>query len=222
MTHDTAYLHNAIDKKLLVPTVNNLLRLIRKSKVQFDTIVFRGMSGALIAPIIAYKLDKEVIIIRKGEDAHSCRKAEGYTKSKRFIIIDDFVSSGDTIRQIFQSLYEMSWESSHWNEMEAAICSGVFLYNSSKWRLTTRDAYTVNFQVSTNKHSKEIYFWQACIERYSKGKLVPTHVLPNIPVDKQRLFGILPPHENNPIDSSVVSVASLGGSVVTPNLAIQI
>lgn len=66
--------------------------------VVFDAIAFTGMSGALFAPMLAFAMKKELIAVRKSSaDTHSHTPIEGYIKSKRYIIVDDFVSSGTTI-----------------------------------------------------------------------------------------------------------------------------
>lgn len=70
-----------------------------------QAVAFRGVSGAMIAPIVAYKLGLNPIGIRKpNESCHS-----GTTKARltldghlveRYVIVDDFITSGDTVRRI--------------------------------------------------------------------------------------------------------------------------
>jgi hypoxanthine phosphoribosyltransferase len=80
--------------------VNNAIRTLPKKK--FDSIAFRGMSGAIVAPIIAMKLKKNLIMVRKnGEETHSLSKVEGFSRSKRYIIVDDFIESGETAANIY-------------------------------------------------------------------------------------------------------------------------
>lgn len=71
----------------------------------FDTIAFRGMSGALIAPILALNLQKELILVRKpDDDTHSWYKVEGNKSANRYVIVDDFESSGHTKRTIIEAV----------------------------------------------------------------------------------------------------------------------
>ena len=70
----------------------------------FDAIAYRGASGAITASIIAYELKKPLILVRKPEDTkgHSPYMLEGPAKVKRYLIVDDFMSSGvtyDAIRE---------------------------------------------------------------------------------------------------------------------------
>src|ERR1035437_5312438 len=71
---------------------------------QFDAIAFRGMSGALVAPLLAHKLHKTLIMVRKGDGesvrSHSMRNIEGDDAAKRYLIVDDFLASGNTVRDI--------------------------------------------------------------------------------------------------------------------------
>lgn len=72
---------------------------------EFDTIAFRGMSGALIAPILALNLQKELILVRKpADDSHSWFKVEGNKDAQRYVIVDDFESSGKTKRTIIEAV----------------------------------------------------------------------------------------------------------------------
>jgi orotate phosphoribosyltransferase-like protein len=75
----------------------------------FDTLAFRGMSGAFLAPTLAVRLNKQMILVRKPEDSTHCRQdVEGYTEAKRYIIVDDFISSGETKQAIIQSVREFA------------------------------------------------------------------------------------------------------------------
>lgn len=76
---------------------------------EFDTIAFTGMSGALFAPIVAYKLHKEIVAIRKPRDgSHSDYDTEGYLHASKYIIIDDFVSSGRTVKRIIKEMLKFA------------------------------------------------------------------------------------------------------------------
>jgi len=63
---------------------------------EFDTIAFRGMSGALIAPSVAIAMKKQLIMVRKTMSCHSDSLVEGYKEAKRYVILDDFTSSHTT------------------------------------------------------------------------------------------------------------------------------
>lgn len=78
------------------------------SKIDFDAIAFCGMSGALIAPVLAHKMGKELLMVRKnaGNDgSHSAKFVEGYVRAnQKVVIIDDLISTGATLQNIVRGL----------------------------------------------------------------------------------------------------------------------
>lgn len=81
---------------------------------EFDTIAFRGMSGALCAPTLAMRLKKQLILVRKPEDStHDRQDVEGFKGAKRYIIVDDFVCTGNTKRAIIKAVKEFTPEASY-------------------------------------------------------------------------------------------------------------
>lgn len=75
--------------------------------VEFDTLAFIGLSGAVIAPILAYVLGKELLMIRKngGNDgSNSCYWIEGNLGAERVVIVDDIISTGYTMSQAMHAL----------------------------------------------------------------------------------------------------------------------
>ena len=74
--------------------------------LDFDAIAFSGMSGALIAPVLALALNKTLIMVRKFRDnSHSVSQrhgalVEGDFGAQRYVIVDDLTSSGRTARYI--------------------------------------------------------------------------------------------------------------------------
>lgn len=71
-----------------------LLRL-----VDFDTFVCVGVSGLIVAPLLAHEMNKCLLVVRKSYDSiinnHSGERIEGITGS-RWIFVDDVVASGAT------------------------------------------------------------------------------------------------------------------------------
>ena len=98
-----SYLENGCDHASVKELVKNAVRKIEN--LDFDSIAFRGVSGALIAPIVAYKLKKPVTCIRKPtESSHGWTKLEGAIGVERYIIIDDFIYTGETVNEIHGAL----------------------------------------------------------------------------------------------------------------------
>ena len=89
--------------------VDRAIKHMSTIKEPYDTVAFCGMSGALVAPMIALALNKELVLVRKkGDKCNSQYKVEGNGDVKRYIIVDDFVSSGRTVGHIQRSLYKFS------------------------------------------------------------------------------------------------------------------
>ncbi len=93
--------------------------------LRFEAIAFRGMSGALMAPLVAEAMNKKLILVRKDrkiERTHSHAKVEGVKIpiGTRYIILDDFVSSGETVEIIIAALHK---------EAPSLVPVGVFEYN---------------------------------------------------------------------------------------------
>jgi len=94
-----SHLKRALNFEDMHQTVDEICTAL--SDVEFDTIAHRGISGALIAPVVAYKMRKEQIIVRKdrGMGCASGRWVEGHKHAKKYIVIDDLLSSGSTFIQ---------------------------------------------------------------------------------------------------------------------------
>lgn len=65
--------------------------------VNFDTMIGRGLSGALAVPTLARALGKHWAIVRKDDGSHSYDRVEG-SIGERWVFVDDFVSTGKTMR----------------------------------------------------------------------------------------------------------------------------
>jgi adenine/guanine phosphoribosyltransferase-like PRPP-binding protein len=102
------YLDTALHPAKVKKFVNAAVKFLKP--MDFDAIAFRGMSGALLAPLLAYKLHKTVIMVRKpkctDEDCqdHSRYRVEGDINAKRYLILDDFMCSGRTINVIVKEV----------------------------------------------------------------------------------------------------------------------
>ena len=80
---------------------------LKKYKGQYDSIAFTGMSGAMIAVPIAQSLRKPLIMVRKTtKDCHSRHMVEGNISCKNYIIIDDLIASGDTVKGVQKKIFE--------------------------------------------------------------------------------------------------------------------
>ena len=99
------------------------------------------MSGALPAIPLALRLKKEFIFVRKDFDvntgSHSYRQVEGHKSVKRYVIIDDLICTGNTLKEIVKHIHKFAPE---------AKCIGVLLTDTSMNKLRIFDV---------NKEDKE-------------------------------------------------------------------
>lgn len=78
--------------------------------LDYDGFIGTGTSGALIAPVLAYATKKRVLLVRKSDDksSHSSYPIVGdidtFSLPRRLVFVDDFVSSGTTLRNVQEAL----------------------------------------------------------------------------------------------------------------------
>jgi adenine/guanine phosphoribosyltransferase-like PRPP-binding protein len=94
-----------LNPRKLKNRIQKCVNILTPLKNNFDSIAFMGISGALVAPAVASELGKHLIAVRKEKTRHSTHNVEvGFKKPKNYIIIDDFVDSGSTIKSIVQNI----------------------------------------------------------------------------------------------------------------------
>ena len=129
----SSYLEDGLEKSSARKAIRGMKKLILKSNIEFDAIAYTGQSGALVAPTIAYLLNKHLIMVRKDVElsgSHSFNRVEGYVNKNEpinYIIIDDFVETGKTINTIHEKIADAAG-----NLPSNIILKGIFLWNS--WR----------------------------------------------------------------------------------------
>lgn len=131
-----SYLH--LENKDVRKYINNTVKGLKPYADLFDHILVTGISGMLIGPTIALRLNKKLAIVRKNpkESSHSSNLVEGYPFGK-YIIIDDFVSSGETVLRIKNAINRLyknekpSWDAHpEWHKWERQpIFQGVWCYH---------------------------------------------------------------------------------------------
>jgi hypothetical protein len=123
MSRCAEYLEYALDADVHRQIVDRVVHVIQKKlPSHFDAIAFRGLSGAIIAPAVAYRLGVPLLPIRKPEDenSHSDHVVEWGDKHPSYIILDDFISQGKTLRAIMDLIGD------------DAECRGIVLWNESR------------------------------------------------------------------------------------------
>lgn len=143
------YLDFALETKRLRKSIALAVKALKF--FEFDAIAFRGMSGAMIAPMLALRLDKTLIMVRKNpSDSHSGLRVEGDKAARRYVIVDDFVSMGDTACEIIKQVNGWAPE---------AECIGVLqvrkLYTDFLDGIKIEDVSDTNFVYPTDFRLRE-------------------------------------------------------------------
>ncbi len=96
----SAYFHAGLETNSRKVVVEEAVS--RLANYEFDSIICRGRSGLCIAAIVAYLMNKTLVIVNKNGHSPHCNESVSYHDSPRVaIILDDFVSSGTTVRECY-------------------------------------------------------------------------------------------------------------------------
>lgn len=135
--------------RLVVPKLIEMINLHTPSD-DYDAIALRGLSGALIAPIVAMQLEKNIVAVRKGESSHSQHALEGRSEAG-YIIIDDLISSGDTVREILQTMRKYR---------PASKCRAIYLYHEYQFQFQSYfDDGVPIYCMYLNATTGKLYCW---------------------------------------------------------------
>lgn len=131
------YLRHGVNTKQRDAVVAEAVAKLTPIADTFDAIAFRGVSGALVAPIVAYLLKKDVLVVRKprtDETSHSYLTVEGTdAAAPRYLIVDDLIATGKTVDAIIDAVYQ---------SRSKAECVGVYCYNDDAPRDSVDTIYT--------------------------------------------------------------------------------
>lgn len=97
--------------------------------VDFDTVVATGMSGIPLATLIGHTMRKHVLLVRKADD-HSNHHGHSVVGrlGRRWIFVDDFISSGGTMRRCQQAVKDL--EEGSYPKKEPSTFVGRYLFNN--------------------------------------------------------------------------------------------
>ena len=98
--HTGTILNHRSRNKIIDKAVCELAPIVHR----FESIVCCGTSGLMVVPQIAERLRKNIVVVRKGTDnCYSTFMIEG-PQPRRFIIVDDLICSGNTIKHILSQI----------------------------------------------------------------------------------------------------------------------
>lgn len=140
-------------------------RMLAPRMTTFSSILVTGLSGAVPGAIIAWRYNKSLVVVRKGEANHGA-PVEGKLTSD-FIILDDFVASGATVARLIKTAREKLGN-------PHALPKWIAMYRADTWNCWARDygPSTVEFQLDLLKGVPGLY--QVGKERSLLGAEPPT------------------------------------------------
>lgn len=120
-TKHSSYLHDLFESKTkFKKTVQTLKATVLSDEVKslnIDSIVCTGVSGLAVASAVCYLTNKNLVIVRKpGVASHASYLVEGLPTKKplRYIFLDDFISSGETVKRVILAINnEIGKENAH-------------------------------------------------------------------------------------------------------------
>jgi adenine/guanine phosphoribosyltransferase-like PRPP-binding protein len=112
--HTSRILNHKYRNKIIINAYSHLNKL----DTYYDAIACCGTSGLMVVPQIAELLKKNIIVVRKKKDGYSDFMVEG-THTNHYIIIDDLICSGGTIKHIIKNIKA---------ETPRSKCVGVYCY----------------------------------------------------------------------------------------------
>lgn len=102
----SSYLTRVFDER--APLIDQIVSNI--DKIDFDTLVGTGLSGALVVPEVALRMNKHWAIVRKENDSeHAEHLIEG-TVGELWFFLDDLISSGKTLKFVKEKMGELDTE----------------------------------------------------------------------------------------------------------------
>jgi orotate phosphoribosyltransferase-like protein len=121
------FFYNPARRKKRVKTVSefleNKLTELGVSKKEV-TVVGTGISGLAASLLVSDKLDMNLATVRKPTDSnHSYREIEATKKVGKYFIVDDFISTGDTVKMVVNNMKKK------WSDSE---CLGFIGFNDGR------------------------------------------------------------------------------------------
>jgi len=114
MAIHSSYLSGLIEPKTLKLIVDTIVGKMTEDLVQglaFDAIAVRGTSGTVVGGALSLATGLPLVIVRKpGDGTHSSYQIECDDSFKRYVIIDDLISSGATMQHIVNAINDAPFQ----------------------------------------------------------------------------------------------------------------
>ena len=96
----------------MVPQAVKEVRRLRR-ELGFDSIAFTGSSGAALAFPLSYLLKIPLVHVRKGRSHYGNGEIEGTISTKKYLIVDDFIDRGNTVKRIIKKIENELGDQAH-------------------------------------------------------------------------------------------------------------
>lgn len=162
---DASYLSRVFyveDFRKIIDRAAESLRLF-DAQYPFDAIAFCGMSGSALAYPLSYMLKKHLLCVRKPDRtvSHSSHKVEGVINAKTYIIVDDCIDSGATVKRIREAVSTAkTWDSDRGNyvNMDTKLI-GIYLYMgmdfaTGPWQKSNPDVHIIHAPWTLNEGNR--------------------------------------------------------------------
>ena len=117
--HNIIFAPSKLKKK--ADSVSKKILKLQK-ELGFDAIAITGVSGAGIGFAVSYITGIPCIYVRKSKNKTHGKLIEGPNKDiKSYIILDDFIVTGETIKRVVKNLK---------SQYKTIECCGIFVYDS--------------------------------------------------------------------------------------------
>ena len=120
-----------------------------------DSVVVSGKSGQSVGFAALTQLDFNLVVVRKPNDSsHGCQ-VEGLDTFLKYIILDDFVASGDTVNRIVSTINECHEKARTrpWSPDDSPVAECVGVLECCKANLSDSMPYSYYRKVEVNAGS---------------------------------------------------------------------
>jgi orotate phosphoribosyltransferase-like protein len=144
----SGYLTKALSYDQIQITINKIVNRLKKeikNGLEFNAIACCGVSGTILAGAIAAKLGVDIVVVRKEAGGpHSSWHVEGRYGDVQYVILDDLIESGSTIRYIIDEIQKENEKLNFYNsivpEKKISVCKAIVLYDDGVFS-TSKDFY---------------------------------------------------------------------------------
>jgi adenine/guanine phosphoribosyltransferase-like PRPP-binding protein len=101
----SSHLEDVLHPKLRQDTIRWLFSELYCNRRNFSAIVVCGVSGLVVGPVLADKLEKNLIVVRQHGTmgTHGAYVVEG-PRDDSYVFIDDLINEGKTLRHVKSSI----------------------------------------------------------------------------------------------------------------------